>query len=1702
MRSHAKASSAGSSIHRAEGQGGSIRGAIATRGTSSDADGSGAPSRRGRLLALSLAAALLALALFASSAFASKELISSFGSASGSGGFGGDFNNPRDIAVNGTGVGPADSGDVYVADEANNRIERFASNGNFISTWGKDVIAPSINERQRMVVKATAGTFTLSFDGSTTAPIPFNFAFFVESELAALPTVGSGNVSVSGEGTAINPFIITFTGALGGANQPTVTADTSDLTGTITLSTIVHGKSTVANDTGTGFEICTVATECKAGDASGGDGTSAGNGTLATPQSVAVDQDTGNVYVSDRENRRIDEYDGAGNFIRSFGFDVAESGPGDTGTGYEVCNEAEGDVCKAGEGGSGTGQYGEGFTENGFGIAVSPSDGNTSTGSVFLANTGNQRVETYNLDGTSPANFGSAAVFGSEQPRSIAVDSRGIVYASDSNQGGVVQRYDSQNANGGGVGFLAPILAPSNEVQQITFTGFAVGDKYTLTCPNGTPTEELTYSASANGLTIIKNGLEAACGASNFSFSGNPPNTEVTFQGTLGGANQPPMTCTKLTGPGSCSVNTTSDGNAGPLLPGSTLGLAVDPDSDGGGSDVDVLYVLHSSGSVQQFGSTASPPGQAPGLTAAPTAVDDTHGRAFTLSSTQGFGIDDVAGRLFLAATGDPDFFGESFTSAHRVYVLADSSSLPNPIASLPFSGAVTAIGDRSATFHGAVDPKGGYVSCKFQYSTDEISWTDAGGAEGTGDVSGGTITNVTTTSGAFVVGQLINGARIVAVNGKTLTLSFGIGNGTNVLLRATPAFPPRCDSLNLNSGEQNVSQEVAGLVPGQKYFVRLQVTRPYFSSFTPVTSGGVATFTTASGPPALAGASASMVDEHSVRVSATIDPANSPTAYAVQYGTTPALGSSAAPVNIGSGSKPIEVSSVITGLSPATQYYFKLVATNLVGSTASEGLALTTFSSPPSFGSCPNDLLRTGPSAKLPHCRAYEQVTPTDKYGSDAYGSPNSVEASSSGDGITFYTFAGFPGGEGFQEFNVLLSRFADGDWSTAGLSTPPSYGEAVRVLAWTSDVALSFVRARFSALPGGHSLVMRDSAGGSRTIVIPQGSGFETFILGGAFDGNSKVVFQASGAVPVTSGPAPISTARNVYLYDRDTGERTLAGLLPDSACGSPPCVPAGGSVLPAAFENFVRDGHAVSSSGNVYFTDFSSKQLYLRHEAADPGATTVQVSASERTNPDPAGTFEPTFMGATPDGGHAFFKSEEELTDNAGTAPGTEDLYRFDASAPVGQRLTDLAPGAQAVGVLDYSDSGSRVYLAANADLDGAGPAASGNCAGKANGVGIFNSFVGTCSVYLWQADGTGTCATAGGCISFVARLDLSGVLAPGESADVYGGSDGYNWAGSSSGQPENLKASRVSADGRILIFRSQRPLTTYDNRPTSEGVCRGTEGRCQQFYRYDAESGEISCLTCDPTGAPPTGAPELKNPDMFHVSSSHTVYSAQPFISRNLSPDGNRFFFQTPQKLVSADVNGEQACPEGPDPETGAAGDNPACTDVYMWEAPGTPGGSCTQGGTAYSPANDGCIYLLSTGTGAYPSYLADVSESGDAAFIFSRQQLVPSDEDTQEDIYAVKVNGGLAYQHATRPAACEGDACRGAASKPSDAPGAGTAVFEGPGNPKSGTDTTRCPKGKRQVRSKGKTRCVAKQRGSKKQKRDRKRAANNNRRANR
>jgi Fungalysin metallopeptidase (M36)/GEVED domain/Bacterial Ig domain/Dockerin type I domain/Fungalysin/Thermolysin Propeptide Motif/SdrD B-like domain len=104
------------------------------------------------------------------------------------------------------------------------------------------------NETQRVAIgtTSTAGTFTLTFNGQTTAPIAFNAnAAAVRGALEALTNVGVGQVLVTGGSGPGNPWIVTFQGTLAGKNLAPMTGSGSLLTpvGNVTVVTQQHGGS-------------------------------------------------------------------------------------------------------------------------------------------------------------------------------------------------------------------------------------------------------------------------------------------------------------------------------------------------------------------------------------------------------------------------------------------------------------------------------------------------------------------------------------------------------------------------------------------------------------------------------------------------------------------------------------------------------------------------------------------------------------------------------------------------------------------------------------------------------------------------------------------------------------------------------------------------------------------------------------------------------------------------------------------------------------------------------------------------------------------------------------------------------------------------------------------------------------------------------------------------------------------------------------------------------------------------------------------------------------------------------------------------------------------------------------------------------------------------------------------------------------------
>jgi hypothetical protein len=110
----------------------------------------------------------------------------------------------------------------------------FAPKGTTAPIDATTALASGTNEVQTVTTTGTptGGTFTLSFNGSSTGAIAYNAAAAaVQSALQALASVGVGNVTVAGGPGPGTPYTVTFTGDLAQRNVPAMTASSAGLTG-------------------------------------------------------------------------------------------------------------------------------------------------------------------------------------------------------------------------------------------------------------------------------------------------------------------------------------------------------------------------------------------------------------------------------------------------------------------------------------------------------------------------------------------------------------------------------------------------------------------------------------------------------------------------------------------------------------------------------------------------------------------------------------------------------------------------------------------------------------------------------------------------------------------------------------------------------------------------------------------------------------------------------------------------------------------------------------------------------------------------------------------------------------------------------------------------------------------------------------------------------------------------------------------------------------------------------------------------------------------------------------------------------------------------------------------------------------------------------------------------------------------------------
>jgi Fibronectin type III domain len=794
---------------------------------------------------------------------------------------------------------------------------------------------------------------------------------------------------------------------------------------------------------------------------------------------------------------------------------------------------------------------------------------------------------------------------------------------------------------------------------------------------------------------------------------------------------------------------------------------------------------------------------------------------------------------------------------------------------------------------------------------------------------------------------------------------------------------------------------------------------------------GSPVTFTTPAVAPIVAEQSVANVGSTTATLSASIDPGGEPTSYRVEYGATTAYGATTPQASLPASSTPVSVRAELSGLQPGIEYHFRFLAQNTVG-TALPGADMA-FTAARSLGAS---------ELTLPDNRAYEMVSPPD--GRDVYlpettnlvqdlGAPNFVSAfpfraAADGNAVAYNGAAPSSGGNGLQlangNGNQFMARRGPHGWTAVDiLPSPQNANELIQheeYQAFSSDLSVGMV---FSAegdnralpLAAGASvcdgLYARTTSDGAfhalfteTPIPTPTFCARETF-AGASADG-SHVLFETNVALTPEAEPAEGEGRENLYesVGGRLASVNVLDGKpVPNATFGSEFKSIFNPSVFAPQFTDF---SNVVAADGSkVFWTDLNSNHVYVREDRT----TTVPVSAGEAQ-----------FWMATPDGRYVFYTEGEQL-------------WRFDVDSKTREALTPGGAEAEVRGVVGASTDGSYVYFVAGGAL--AEGTARRSCkpifVQEAEVEAAFNESritkteererLNTLNVEN-REDHKGEIPPTTGCTLYVRHAGHTtqvATLSPDDDSLPQPVTEGQfgDWLPNLGG-----RTAQVTPDGHGVVFESRQRLTGYDN------LVNGSAAN--EAFVYNADSARLSCVSCNPTGAPPSAAgpragQEAGQEALLPRNQLNREPARSTYTLRWISEDGTRVFFNTAQSLVPQDTNGQ--------------------ADVYEWEREGAP--SCPKG--VFPRSNGGCVFLLSGGQGnsSHGAVFVDASANGDDVFFETRAKLVPGDRDENMKLYDARVGGGFPEPSL----ACTGTGCQGVPPGPPPFATPSSATFTGTGN---------------------------------------------------
>jgi hypothetical protein len=557
------------------------------------------------------------------------------------------------------------------------------------------------------------------------------------------------------------------------------------------------------------------------------------------------------------------------------------------------------------------------------------------------------------------------------------------------------------------------------------------------------------------------------------------------------------------------------------------------------------------------------------------------------------------------------------------------------------------------------------------------------------------------------------------------------------------------------------------------------------------------------------------------------------------------------------------------------------IVAVSLCSLAA--GLAL---GAPAAFAeTCPNEAARSGPSASLPECRAYEMVTPADKssIANDmSFTSGATEEAIPAVDGNRIAVDTNVEGlGQTPDPYRslVVFTRTPNG-WQTQSMA-PPNLGAAeVELLGtgfdppytFTPDLSLvafnttdpyhypeTLVRTFYAGPPGGPFLTLAEPF---NYFEFPEHDGW----LPGATPNFSSVFIESHHPLDGAPSSTVPEAAQDLYRWENN-GRVSMVNSYengsPVGLCGA--------------------DFRAVAENGSkVFFTTplpIAYYQFILREPGCEEpqrlymrvGSSIVDISEPEAGVVDPTGFHEVEFKGASANGSKVFFTTTTELTKED---EGNHQLVLYEYNTKTStltdiSRGADFTPGEQGADTVIVPENGSRVY------------------------------YIGGSSDSLYR---------------YNTETKETREIARNVTAGTSGGSshiEGNKYDGN--------EGMRVTPDGKALVWYSHYGINGTDAEPGRNAD--------YQVFRYDDETGEVACISCLPADAPRNKASE-NGEAWFLTPDMETGDRTPPYTV--VSNSGEDVFFESTAQLVPRAVNATGGGLESIGPT-----DEGTRADIYEW-----------------------------------------------------------------------------------------------------------------------------------------------------------------------